>query len=58
MPIRKSGIRVSEICLEAMTFGEECGCGASKEESRKIFKKYVDLGSNFIDTAIRDDAAW
>jgi aryl-alcohol dehydrogenase-like predicted oxidoreductase len=47
----KSGLRVSEICLGAMTFGEEWGWGASKEESRLIFDAYVDAGGNFIDTA-------
>ena len=47
----KSGLRVSEICLGAMTFGEEWGWGASKEECHKIFNSYVDAGGNFIDTA-------
>jgi aryl-alcohol dehydrogenase-like predicted oxidoreductase len=47
----KSGLRVSELCLGAMTFGEEWGWGASKEECRKIFNTYVDAGGNFIDTA-------
>ena len=47
----KSGLRVSELCLGAMTFGEEWGWGASKEECRKIFNAYVDAGGNFIDTA-------
>src|SRR5919107_5361143 len=47
----KSGLRVSEICLGAMTFGEEWGWGSSKEESHKIFNAYVDSGGNFIDTA-------
>jgi aryl-alcohol dehydrogenase-like predicted oxidoreductase len=47
----KSGLRVSEICIEAMTFGEEWGWGASKEDSRKVFDAYVDAGGNFIDTA-------
>jgi len=47
----RSGLRVSEICLGAMTFGEEWGWGASKDESRKIFDAYVSAGGNFIDTA-------
>jgi aryl-alcohol dehydrogenase-like predicted oxidoreductase len=46
-----SGLRVSELCLGAMTFGEEWGWGASKEECQKIFNAYVDDGGNFIDTA-------
>lgn len=49
----KSGIRVSEICLGTMTFGEEWGWGANKDESRRIFDAYVEKGGNFIDTANR-----
>jgi aryl-alcohol dehydrogenase-like predicted oxidoreductase len=47
----KSGLRVSELCLGAMTFGEEWGWGASKEESRRIFEAFAEAGGNFIDTA-------
>ncbi|HEY5765110.1 MAG TPA: aldo/keto reductase, partial [Candidatus Deferrimicrobiaceae bacterium] len=47
----RSGLRVSEICLGAMTFGEEWGFGASREESRRIFDAFADAGGNFIDTA-------
>ena len=50
----KSGLRVSELCLGAMTFGEDWGAflrGASKEECKKIFDLFVDAGGNFIDTA-------
>lgn len=47
----KSGLRVSELCLGAMTFGEEWGWGASKDESRKIFDAFTEAGGNFIDTA-------
>ena len=49
----KSGLRVSELCLGTMTFGEEWGWGASREESRRIFDAYVEAGGNFIDTANR-----
>ncbi len=49
----KSGLRVSEICLGTMTFGEEWGAGASKEESKKMFDFFVNQGGNFIDTANR-----
>jgi len=49
----KSGLRVSELCLGAMTFGEDWGWGASKEESRKIFDAFAERGGNFIDTANR-----
>ena len=47
----RSGLRVSELSLGAMTFGEEWGWGASKEECRRIFEAYVKAGGNFIDTA-------
>jgi aryl-alcohol dehydrogenase-like predicted oxidoreductase len=47
-----SGLRVSEVALGTMTFGEDWGWGASKEESRKIFDAFVDAGGNFIDTAV------
>src|SRR6266850_3059595 len=46
-----SGLRVSEICLGTMTFGEEWGWGSSKEESRGIYDRFRDLGGNFVDTA-------
>ena len=48
-----SGLRVSELCLGAMTFGEEWGWGADKKESRRIFDAYLGAGGNFIDTANR-----
>jgi len=47
----RSGLRVSELCLGAMTFGEEWGWGASKEESRRIFEAFAEAGGNFIDSA-------
>src|SRR5262245_52306408 len=47
----KSGLRVSELCLGTMTFGDDWGWGASKEESRKIFDAFAEAGGNFIDTA-------
>lgn len=48
-----SGLRVSELCLGTMTFGEEWGWGASRKESRRIFDAFVARGGNFIDTANR-----
>ena len=47
----KSGLRVSEICLGTMTFGEDWGWGASKDESHRIFDAFAELGGNFIDTS-------
>lgn len=48
----RSGLRVSELCLGTMTFGENWGWGASREESRRIFDRFVEAGGNFIDTSI------
>lgn len=47
----KSGLRVSEIALGTMTFGDDWGWGAGRDESRKIFDAYLEAGGNFIDTA-------
>ena len=47
----KSGARVSELCLGTMTFGEDWGWGASKDECRAIFDAFVAAGGNFVDTA-------
>lgn len=50
----KSGLRVSELCLGTMTFGQDWGSflrGAPKEESKNIFNLFVNAGGNFIDTA-------
>src|SRR5271156_1457854 len=46
-----SGLRVSEASLGTMTFGEDWGWGAAKEEARKIYDAYREAGGNFIDTA-------
>lgn len=48
-----SGLRVSEYALGTMTFGEEWGWGASREESRRMFEAYAARGGNFLDTANR-----
>ena len=47
----KTGLRVSELCLGTMTFGEEWGWGASKEVSKSMFDRFASEGGNFIDTA-------
>jgi aryl-alcohol dehydrogenase-like predicted oxidoreductase len=47
----RSGLRVSRFCLGTMTFGTEWGWGNAEETSRQIFNRYLDSGSNFIDTA-------
>ena len=48
----RSGLRVSELCLGTMTFGEDWGWGASKETSAAILDRYATAGGNFLDTAI------
>ena len=45
-----SGLRVSELCLGTMTFGEE-GWGSSKEESGRVLQAFAEAGGNFVDTA-------
>ena len=47
----RSGLRVSELCLGTMTFGDDWGWGATKAESHQIFDAFVEAGGNYIDTA-------
>ncbi len=47
----QSGLRVSEISLGTMTFGEEWGWGSAIDEARRIYEAYREAGGNFIDTA-------
>ncbi|MEL7433161.1 MAG: aldo/keto reductase [Chloroflexota bacterium] len=47
----KSGLRVSELCLGTMTFGEDWGWGADKATSQTLFDMFANAGGNFIDTA-------
>jgi aryl-alcohol dehydrogenase-like predicted oxidoreductase len=46
-----TGLRVSEVCLGTMTFGESWGWGSSKDESKRVFDAFVSAGGNFFDTA-------
>lgn len=46
-----SGLRVTELCLGTMTFGEDWGWGADKATSQKIFDVFTEAGGNFIDTS-------
>ncbi len=46
----RSGLRVSELGLGAMTFGAE-GWGADKAESQRVYERFREAGGNFIDTA-------
>jgi aryl-alcohol dehydrogenase-like predicted oxidoreductase len=47
----RSGLRVSELCLGTMTFGDDWGWGADRKESERIFAAYAAAGGNFVDTA-------
>ena len=47
----QSGLRVSELCLGTMTFGEDWGWGAPRDEARKIYDAFREAGGNFVDTA-------
>lgn len=47
----RSGLRVSDLCLGTMTFGEDWGWGAAPDASRAIFEAFVEAGGNFFDTA-------
>ena len=46
-----TGLKVSELSLGVMTFGESWGWGSNKRDSKAIFDTYVDAGGNFFDTA-------
>jgi aryl-alcohol dehydrogenase-like predicted oxidoreductase len=43
----RTGLRVSELCLGAMTFGRE----TSEADSYRLLDRFVGAGGNFIDTA-------
>jgi aryl-alcohol dehydrogenase-like predicted oxidoreductase len=46
-----SGLRVSELCLGTMSFGDAWGFGADEKESHRILGEFAEAGGNFIDTA-------
>jgi len=47
----RSGMRVSPFCLGAMTFGQEWGIGAAKEDAFRVLDAYIERGGNFVDNA-------
>lgn len=47
----RSGLRVSPVALGAMTFGDDWGWGAGRDEVARILDTYLDRGGNFVDTA-------
>ena len=48
----QTGLRVSELFLGAMTFGEQGGVGAPIEECARMLDAYAEAGGNVVDTAI------
>jgi aryl-alcohol dehydrogenase-like predicted oxidoreductase len=48
----RTGLRVSELVLGAMTFGEQGGVGAPSSECRRMVDEYAEAGGNMLDTAI------
>ena len=50
-PLGNTGLRVSEVALGTMTFGEDWGWGADKATSQAVYNAFVEQGGNFIDTA-------
>ena len=47
----RSGLRVSELCLGTMTFGEDWGWGAPKATCARVLDLFAEAGGNFVDTA-------
>jgi aryl-alcohol dehydrogenase-like predicted oxidoreductase len=47
----KSGVRISEVALGTMTFGEDWGWGASPDVSARMLDLFADAGGNVVDTA-------
>lgn len=47
----RSGLRVSPLCLGAMTFGTDWGFGCDEAETVSLLDAYLGAGGNFIDTA-------
>lgn len=46
-----SGLRVSELCLGTMSFGQDWPFGADEATSHHILDAYAGAGGNFLDTA-------
>jgi aryl-alcohol dehydrogenase-like predicted oxidoreductase len=47
----RCGLKVSELCLGTMTFGDDWGWGADAAESRRIFDAFAAAGGTFVDTS-------
>src|SRR5262245_56031068 len=46
-----TGLRVSQLCLGTITFGDERGFGTPPEEARRQIELFAAAGGNFLDTA-------
>lgn len=46
-----SGLRVSEVCLGTMSFGDQWGFGADEATSHRVLDAFAEAGGNFLDTA-------
>lgn len=51
LTLGRSGLRVSPLCLGAMTFGAEWNWGSDVDDSYRILDAYMEAGGNFIDSA-------
>ena len=47
----RSGLRVSEACLDTMMMSTDSPTSAGPEESRRILEVFADKGGNYFDTA-------
>ncbi|MEM9191680.1 MAG: aldo/keto reductase [Myxococcota bacterium] len=47
----RSGLRVSELCLGTMSFGDQWGFGADEQTSHQVLDAFAEAGGNFLDTA-------
>lgn len=47
----RSGLRVSELCLGTMSFGDRWGFGADEATSHQVLDAFAEAGGNFLDTA-------
>jgi aryl-alcohol dehydrogenase-like predicted oxidoreductase len=52
VPLGRSGLKISRVCLGAMNFGAPAGTpGCDEDEAGRIVGAYLDAGGNIIDTA-------
>jgi aryl-alcohol dehydrogenase-like predicted oxidoreductase len=52
LPLGRSGLKISRVCLGAMNFGAPAGTpGCDEDEAGRIIGAYLEAGGNIIDTA-------